>query len=94
MAFWFNGKKNSAIGKTRQRHLTSDSRFAENSQLLTGALSVPSQGLTIMTTKMAAGEDLQGMLASTALGDATIDPSLPSLMNVGQAQGEGELNST
>lgn len=43
-----------------------------------------------MTTKMAAGEDLQEMLASTALGDALTGLSLPSLMIVGQAQEDGK----
>ncbi len=47
------------------------------------------QGLAVMTTKMAAGEDLQGTPLTTALGDVLIGPRLPSSTTVEQAQEEG-----
>lgn len=47
------------------------------------------QGLAVMTTKMAAGEDLREMLPTTVLGDVLIGTSQPSSMTVGQARGEG-----
>lgn len=47
------------------------------------------QGLAVTTTKIAAGEELQGTLPTTALGDALIGPRLASSMTVGQVQEEG-----
>lgn len=42
-----------------------------------------------MTTKKAAGLDLQGTLPTTALEDVLIDPSRPPSMTVEQDQEEG-----
>lgn len=42
-----------------------------------------------MTTKMATGEDLQGITPTAALGGVLIGRSLPSSMTVEQGQEEG-----
>lgn len=47
------------------------------------------QAWAVLTTKMATGEELKGMLPITALGAVLIGPRLASSMTVGQVQEEG-----
>lgn len=63
--------------------------FQNSYWYITHGLVYSLQALVVMKTKMVGGEDLQGMLPTTASGDELIEPRVASLMTVEQAQGEG-----